>query len=121
LGLIDKDGFIYIKGRSKSLILGSNGKNIYPEEIEASINNKTYISESLVVYRDEKLVALIYPDSDKMKSDNVDSDALLEIMEHYRKEVNSGLPKYMNVTRFEIHPEEFVKTPKRSIKRYLYN
>ena len=121
LGLIDKDGFIFIKGRSKSLILGSNGKNIYPEEIEAGINNKTYISESLVVYREEKLVALINPDSDKIKADNINEETLQEILEHYRKEVNAGLPKYMNVSRFEIHPEEFVKTPKRSIKRYLYN
>ena len=121
LGLIDKEGFIFIKGRSKSLILGSNGKNIYPEEIEASINNKTYISESLVVYRDEKLVALINLDSDKLKTDNIDPNDIQEILEHYRKEVNAGLPKFMYVTRFEIHPEEFVKTPKRSIKRYLYN
>jgi long-chain acyl-CoA synthetase len=121
LGLIDKEGFIYIKGRSKSLILGSNGKNIYPEEIEAGINNKNYVSESLVVYRDEKLVALIFPDADRMKADTISDETLLEILEHYRKEVNAGLPKYMNVTRFELHPEEFVKTPKRSIKRYLYN
>ncbi|HEX2394273.1 MAG TPA: AMP-binding protein [Bacteroidales bacterium] len=121
LGLIDRDGFIYIKGRSKSLILGSNGKNIYPEEIEAAINNKHYVSESLVVYRDEKLVALIYPDSEKLKADKVSDETLSEILDHYRKEVNSGLPKYMNISRFELHPEEFVKTPKRSIKRYLYN
>lgn len=121
LGLIDKDGFIYIKGRSKSLILGSNGKNIYPEEIEASINNKDYVMESLVVYRDEKLVALVYPDYEKMKKDNVPAESLQEIFEHYRKEINTGLPKYMNVARFEVHPEEFVKTPKRSIKRFLYS
>ncbi len=121
LGLIDKDGFIFIKGRCKSLILGSNGKNIYPEEIEAAINNKEYVNESLVVYRQEKLVALIYPDSDKMAANNVTKEALPEIMEHYRKDVNAGLPKFMQVSRFEIHPEEFVKTPKRSIKRYLYN
>ncbi len=121
LGLIDKDGFIYIKGRSKSLILGSNGKNIYPEEIEASINNKDYVMESLVVYRDEKLVALVYPDYEKMKKDNVPAESLQEIFEHYRKEINAGLPKYMNVARFEVHPEEFVKTPKRSIKRFLYS
>jgi long-chain acyl-CoA synthetase len=121
LGLIDKDGFIYIKGRCKSLILGSNGKNIYPEEIEATINNKDYVSESLVVYRDDKLVALVYPDNEKVKKDNLSDEGLLEILEHYRKEVNASLPKYMIVSRFEVHPEEFVKTPKRSIKRYLYN
>ncbi len=121
LGLIDKDGFIYIKGRCKSLILGSNGKNIYPEEIEATINNKRYVNESLVVYRDEKLVALIYPDNEKLTNDQIGADTFLDILDHYRKEVNAGLPKYMNVTKFEIHPEEFVKTPKRSIKRYLYS
>ncbi len=121
LGLIDKDGFIFIKGRCKSLILGSNGKNIYPEEIEASINNKNYVSESLVVFREEKLVALINPDADKIAADGISQEALLEIYEHYRKEVNAAMPKFMNVSRFEIHPEEFVKTPKRSIKRYLYN
>jgi|WetSurMetagenome_2_1015567.scaffolds.fasta_scaffold11579_5 long-chain acyl-CoA synthetase len=121
LGLIDKDGFIYIKGRCKSMILGSNGKNIYPEEIEATINNKAYVNESLVVYRDEKLVALICPDSDKLAADQISNETFTEILDHYRKEVNTGLPKYMNVARFEIHNEEFVKTPKRSIKRYLYN
>lgn len=121
LGLIDKDGFIFIKGRCKSLILGSNGKNIYPEEVEAAINNKQYVSESLVVYREEKLVALIYPDNDRMTANGISQEALKEIFEQYRKEVNAGLPKYMQVTRFELHPEEFVKTPKRSIKRFLYN
>ncbi|MBN2813215.1 MAG: AMP-binding protein, partial [Bacteroidales bacterium] len=121
LGMIDKDGFIFIKGRCKSLILGSNGKNIYPEEIEAAINNKQYVSESLVVYREEKLVALIYPDNDRMTANGISQEALKEIFEQYRKEVNAGLPKYMQVIRFELHPEEFVKTPKRSIKRFLYN
>jgi long-chain acyl-CoA synthetase len=121
LGLIDKDGFIFIKGRSKSLILGSNGKNIYPEEIEAIINNKSFVSESLVVHRDEKLVALIYPDNDSMSANNITRDELVQILEQYRKELNSSIPSYMSVARFEIHPEEFVKTPKRSIKRYLYS
>jgi long-chain acyl-CoA synthetase len=121
LGLIDKDGFIFIKGRCKSLILGSNGKNVYPEEIEATINNKEYVSESLVVHRDEKLVALIYPDADRMAAHTVTNDDLVKILEQYRREVNASVPSYMNVARFEIHTEEFVKTPKRSIKRYLYN
>jgi len=121
LGLIDRDGFIFIKGRSKSLILGSNGRNIYPEEIEASINNRTFISESLVVYRDEKLVALVYPDNDAMTANNVSKDDLVKILEQYRKEINASIPAYKSISRFEIHPEEFVKTPKRSIKRYLYN
>jgi long-chain acyl-CoA synthetase len=121
LGLIDKEGFIYIKGRCKSLILGSNGRNIYPEEIEATINNKNFVSESLVVHRDEKLVALIYPDADRMAAQHVTREDLVNILEQYRKEVNANMPSYMSVSRFEIHPEEFVKTPKRSIKRFLYN
>jgi long-chain acyl-CoA synthetase len=121
LGLIDKDGFIFIKGRSKSLILGSNGKNIYPEEIEATINNKDFVSESLVVHRDEKLVALIYPDNDKLSSGNITRNELVNILEQYRKDINASIPAYMGISRFEIHDEEFVKTPKRSIKRFLYN
>jgi long-chain acyl-CoA synthetase len=120
LGLIDKDGFIYIKGRCKSLIVGSNGKNIYPEEIEAAINNKFCISESLVVHRDEKLVALIYPDNDAISSNNISNEDLLKILEQHRKEVNASFPAYMNIARFELHLEEFAKTPKRSIKRFMY-
>jgi long-chain acyl-CoA synthetase len=121
LGLIDKDGFIYIKGRCKSLILGSNGKNIYPEEIEATINNKFCVSESLVVHRDEKLVALIYPDNDTIASQNISKEELATILEQHRRDVNASVPAYMAISRFELHPEEFAKTPKRSIKRYLYN
>jgi long-chain acyl-CoA synthetase len=121
LGLIDRNGFIYIKGRCKSLILGSNGKNIYPEEIEATINNKFCVSESLVVHRDEKLVALIYPDNDTIASHNISKEELVRILEQHRKEVNASIPSYMAITRFELHPEEFAKTPKRSIKRFLYN
>jgi long-chain acyl-CoA synthetase len=121
LGLMDKDGFIYIKGRCKSLILGSNGKNIYPEEIEATINNKFCISESLVVHRDEKLVALIYPDTETIAANNISKEELTRILEQHRKEVNASIPAYMAITRFELHPEEFAKTPKRSIKRFLYN
>jgi len=120
LGLIDKDGFIYIKGRCKSLILGSNGKNIYPEEIEATINNKFCIAESLVVHRDEKLIALIYPDNDTMTANHISKEDLQRILEQHRKEVNASIPAYMAISRFEVHPEEFAKTPKRSIKRFLY-
>ena len=120
LGLIDNEGFVYIKGRSKSLILGSNGKNIYPEEIEATLNNKFCVSESLVVHRDEKLVALIYPDNETIAANNISKEELTRMYEQYRKEINASIPAYMAVTRFEIHPEEFAKTPKRSIKRFLY-
>jgi long-chain acyl-CoA synthetase len=120
LGVIDKEGNIYIKGRSKSMILGPSGKNIYPEEIESVINNKNYITESLVVSEDNKLVGLIYPDYEMMKRDNISDEQFLTILEETRKEVNSRLPDYMAVSKFRIHPEEFVKTPKRSIKRFLY-
>jgi long-chain acyl-CoA synthetase len=120
LGVIDKGGNIYIKGRSKSMILGPSGKNIYPEEIESVIDNKNYVTESLVVSEDNKLVALIFPDYEMMKRDNISEEQLMPILEQTRKEVNERLPEYMVVHKFRIHPEEFVKTPKRSIKRFLY-
>jgi long-chain acyl-CoA synthetase len=120
LGVIDKDGFIYIKGRSKCLILGPSGQNIYPEELESAIDNKFCVSESLVVHRNDKLVALIYPDRDVMDANNVTREGLVDILEKHRKEINHVFPSFMNISKFEIFDEEFTKTPKRSIKRYLY-
>ncbi len=120
LGVIDKEGNIFIKGRSKSMILGPSGKNIYPEEIESVINNKNYITESLVISEDNKLIGLIFPDYEMMKRDNITEEQLLPILDQIRKEVNERLPDFMTVSKFRIHPEEFVKTPKRSIKRFLY-
>ncbi len=120
LGIIDRDGNIFIKGRSKSMILGPSGKNIYPEEIEAVINNKDYIVESVVIPVDNKLIALVYPDFEMMKRDNISEEQLNEILDKTRKEVNERLPEFMAVSKFRIHPEEFAKTPKRSIKRFLY-
>ncbi len=120
LGVIDKEGNIFIKGRSKSMILGPSGKNIYPEEIESVINNKNYVTESLVIYEDNKLIGLIFPDYEMMKRDNISEEQLLPILDQIRKEVNERFPDFMAVTRYRIHPEEFVKTPKRSIKRFLY-
>jgi long-chain acyl-CoA synthetase len=121
LGLIDKQGNIYIKGRSKSMILGPSGKNIYPEEIESVFNNQKYITESLVVSEDNKLIALIFPDYDQAKGEGLDSDEKLKAaLDDIRKHVNEKLPDYMSVSRVRIHPEEFAKTPKRSIKRFLY-
>jgi long-chain acyl-CoA synthetase len=120
LGIIDKDGNIFIKGRSKSMILGPSGKNIYPEEIEAVINNKDYIVESVVISVDNKLIALVYPDYEMAKRDNISEEQLIEIFDKTRKEVNERLPDFMAVNKFRIHPEEFAKTPKRSIKRFLY-
>jgi long-chain acyl-CoA synthetase len=120
LGVIDKEGNIFIKGRSKSMILGPSGKNIYPEEIESVINNKDYIVESVVISEDNKLIGLVFPDFEMMKRDNISEEQLLTILDTTRKEVNSRLPDFMSVSKLRIHPEEFVKTPKRSIKRFLY-
>jgi long-chain acyl-CoA synthetase len=120
LGLIDRDGNIYIKGRSKSMILGPSGKNIYPEEIESIINNNDYVAESLVISEDNKLIGLICPDYDVLKRNNIPDEQLGVLLESIRKEVNERLPEFMAVSRFRIHQEEFAKTPKRSIKRFLY-
>jgi long-chain acyl-CoA synthetase len=120
LGIIDKDGNIFIKGRSKSMILGPSGKNIYPEEIEAVINNKEYVVESVVISVDNKLIALVFPDYEMMKRDNLSEEQLAEFLDKTRKEVNERLPEFMAISKFKIHHEEFAKTPKRSIKRFLY-
>lgn len=120
LGIMDKEGNIFIKGRSKSMLLGPSGKNIFPEEIESLINNMNYIAESLVISEDNKLVALIVPDFDMMKKDNISEEQLQPILDETRKSVNERLPEFMAVHKFRIHPEEFAKTPKRSIKRFLY-
>ncbi len=120
LGYIDNDGNIFIRGRSKSMILGPSGKNIYPEEIESVFNNQYLVMESLVVSEDNKLVALIFPDTETQQKDGVSDEKLLEILEITRKVVNERLPEYMAVHKIRIHPEEFAKTPKRSIKRFLY-
>ena len=121
MGIIDSEGNIFIKGRCKNMILGANGKNIYPEELEAHFNNKFAISESLVVQReDEKLVVLIHPDADVVESNKLSEEELQNLFKQYLKMINSSVPSYMNISKFEIHREEFIKTPKRSIKRYLY-
>jgi len=120
LGVIDKEGNIFIKGRSKSMILGPSGKNIYPEEIESLFNNKQYVTESLVISEDNKLIALIFPDYDQVKKENLTDEQVLAVLDRTRKEVNDLMPDYMSVSKVRIHPEEFAKTPKRSIKRFLY-
>ena len=120
LGVIDKAGNIYIKGRSKNMLLGPSGKNIYPEEIESLINNYRYVTESVVISEDNKLVGLIFPDHEQLTKDGITEATLAEALDTIRKDVNSRLPEYMVVTKFRVHPEEFLKTPKRSIKRYLY-
>ena len=121
LGIIDREGNIFIKGRSKTMLLGASGKNIFPEEIEAVINNMDYIAESIVISEDDKLVGLVYPDYEMMKKDNISEAQFSAILEDTRKKVNEKLPDFMAVTKYRIHPEEFAKTPKRSIKRFLYS
>jgi len=122
LGVMDKENNIFIKGRSKSMLLGPSGKNIYPEEIESMLSNQKLISEAVVVISDDnKLTALVHPDFELMKKENVSMEQLEEIYENTRKEVNNRLPNYMAVSRFKIRDDEFDKTPKRSIKRFLYN
>ncbi|MFH0841603.1 MAG: AMP-binding protein [Bacteroidota bacterium] len=120
LGVMDKEGNIFIKGRSKAMILGPSGKNIFPEEIEAIFNNMDYIAESLVIAEDNKLIGLICPDFEIMKRDNVSEEQLGKIIEEARKTVNQQVPEFMAVAKVRVHPEEFAKTPKRSIKRFLY-
>ncbi len=120
LGYVDENGFVFIKGRIKSMILGASGKNIYPEEIESQLNNRHAVAEALVVSRDDKLVALVFPDAETVKKEKLSEDDLSKILKHHQKTLNHKLPKYMNIASIEVHPEEFVKTPKKSIKRYLY-
>ncbi len=120
LGITDKDNFIYIKGRSKNMILGASGQNIYPEEIEAVLNNKEYVQESLVRDNDGKIEALVYPDYEAVDAQNLGNEALEKILQNLKKEVNAELPAFMNISKMTLFPEEFEKTPKKSIKRYKY-
>ncbi len=120
LGIIDKDGFLFIRGRSKSMILGPNGQNIYPEEIEDRLNNMDYISESLVVSQNNKLVALIYPDWEQIDRENISHQEINNLMQSNIDKLNNEMPKYCKISYFKLYQEEFEKTPKRSIKRYLY-
>ncbi|NTV17836.1 MAG: long-chain fatty acid--CoA ligase [Bacteroidales bacterium] len=120
IGVIDKDGFLYIRGRSKSMILGPSGQNIYPEEIESSINNMPYVIESLVVEDYGILQALIYPDFEQAESDGLSHADLERKMEENVASVNEELPNYCKIASTKIFPEEFEKTPKKSIKRFLY-
>jgi long-chain acyl-CoA synthetase len=120
MGLMDKDGFVYIKGRSKSMILSSNGQNIYPEEIESKMNMHHLIQESLVVDRKEGLVALVYPEMADIDKKHINEKALQHTFDLFLKQLNTELPKYMQVSKIEIVSQEFEKTPKRSIKRFLY-
>ena len=120
LGTMDAYGNVFIKGRSKNMLLGASGQNIYPEEIEDQLNSMAMVNESIVIQKDEKLVALIHPDYDEARSLGLSADDLKNIMEQNRVEINQSLPAYSKITAVRIHEEEFAKTPKKSIKRYLY-
>ena len=120
LGTMDANGNVYINGRSKNMLLGPNGQNIYPEEIEDKLNSMTMVVESIIVQRDTKLVALVYPDFEEAKNMSFMLDDLKNIMEQNRNGLNQMLPAYEKISEIEIYEEEFAKTPKRSIKRYLY-
>ena len=114
------DGTIFIRGRYKTMILSASGQNIYPEEIEAKLNNMPYVNESLIVERGKGLTAIVYPDYDRMDSDKIDINALTPLMETNRVELNKLVAPYEKVDRIQLIPHEFEKTPKKSIKRYLY-
>ncbi|MFV0376215.1 MAG: AMP-binding protein, partial [Mangrovibacterium sp.] len=121
LGITDADNFIYIRGRSKNMLLGPSGQNIYPEEIEAKLSAQHFVLECVVVDREGKLVALVFPDHESLQIHKNDNTPDIErIMEEYRQKVNKELAKYSQVSAIELVETEFEKTPKRNIKRYLY-
>jgi long-chain acyl-CoA synthetase len=120
LGTMDSEGNVFIKGRSKNMLLSSNGQNIYPEEIEDKLNSMAMVVESLIVQRDSKLVGLVFPDYEEAKNLNMTKDELKEIMEQNRIQLNTEMPSYSKITEIELYDEEFAKTAKKSIKRYLY-
>jgi long-chain acyl-CoA synthetase len=121
LGTIDKEGNVFIRGRKKSMLLGANGQNIYPEEIEDKVLSHTPFDECVVVQRGEKLVCLAYITDAAVEAKGISREEIAKNIDSIRNELNTYLPKYANITEFEIRDEEFVKTPKRNIKRYLYS
>ena len=120
LGTMSSDGHVFIRGRIKNMLLTANGQNIYPEEIEDKLNSMALVSECIVVQKGDKLIALVYPDHDEAKSMGFTTEDIENIMEQNRKELNGLLPPYSRLTDIRLHSEEFAKTPKKSIKRYLY-
>lgn len=120
LGLLDDEGNLYIKGRSKNMLLGASGQNIYPEEIEDKLNNLTLVAESVVIQKNEKLYGLVYPDFEEAAKLGLQEADLIQIMEQNRQELNAMVPGYSQLSGIKIYKEEFEKTPKKSIKRFLY-
>jgi long-chain acyl-CoA synthetase len=121
LGTIDKNNYIYIRGRSKSMILGASGQNIYPEEIEAKLDNLPFVMESLVIEKNHKLIALVYPDYDAVDQTGISHDNLSIIMNQNKETLNKMVASYEKIAEIQLYPNEFEKTPKKSIKRYLYS
>ncbi|MGP1464042.1 MAG: AMP-binding protein [Prevotella koreensis] len=121
LGTMDADSNVFIKGRSKNMLLGASGQNIYPEEIEDKLNSMPLVIESIIIQKDEKLVGLVHPDFDEMKNLGLSKEDLEKIMEQNRQELNAEMPAYSKISAIKLHEEEFEKTPKKSIKRFLYN
>lgn len=120
LATMDADGHIFVKGRSKNMLLGPNGQNIYPEEIEDKLNSMAMVNESIVIQNDDKLVALVHPDMEEVNNLGFTDEDLENIMEQNRKELNMQIPSFAKVSRIKLHNQEFEKTAKKSIKRYLY-
>ena len=120
LGTIDEDGYLFIKGRNKTMLLGPSGQNIYPEEIESKLNNFPYVNESIVLQHEDHLVALVYPDFKAADQNHLSQDELAQAIEEIRKDLNKQLASYEQITKIKLYPHEFEKTPKRSIKRFLY-
>lgn len=120
LATMSADGHVFIRGRIKNMLLGANGQNVYPEEIEDKLNSMAMVSESLIVQREDKLVGLVFPDHDEAQTMMFDEADIESVMEQNRKELNEQLPPFCQLSAIELQQEEFAKTPKRSIKRYLY-
>ena len=116
----DEEGYVTVRGRSKNMLLTSSGQNIYPEEIESKLNNMPYVAESLIVLQHDKLVALIYPDFDDAFAHGLQQNDIQKAMEVNRVELNQQLPNYCQISKIKIHFEEFEKTAKKSIKRFMY-
>jgi long-chain acyl-CoA synthetase len=120
LATMSEDGHVFIRGRIKNMLLGSNGQNIYPEEIENKLNSMAMVNESIILQKDDQLVGLVHPDMEEAKLMGFTDDDLINIMEENRQQLNKMLPPFCKISNIRLHGEEFQKTPKKSIKRYLY-
>ena len=121
LGIIDEEGNLFIKGRCKNMLLGSSGQNIYPEEIEDKLSNLAFVNECIVIQKDNRLYGLVYPDYEEAHNLGLQDSDLTKVMEENRTELNAMLPTYAQLSGIKLMQREFEKTPKRSIKRFLYN